>query len=193
LSTCTWCKSRSSQSSAKKSTSRRRSSSKRELIDTGKNEMFAKRTAKRGFKEMEDAGRSLSSDRRRTAKKATTSGFGDQGTGGDQRRSDRTATPKRVRPGSDSIAGLLREGLRCIPPTSNPSSYRCVVALQGVCTSRHPGPFCCRRLIPFRHLVLLRFRRADRPHSSPWKSRAHQSACGIGPRFQAAAISGVAW
>jgi hypothetical protein len=57
----------------------KRSSSKRELIDTGKNKMFAKRTAKGQFKEMDDVGRSLSADRRKTAKKAVKSGFGDQG------------------------------------------------------------------------------------------------------------------
>jgi len=58
---------------------KKRSSSKRELIDTGRNKMYAKRTASGRFKEMDDVGRSLSADRRRTAKKKTKSGFGDQG------------------------------------------------------------------------------------------------------------------
>ena len=58
---------------------KKRSTSKRELIDTGKNKMFAKRTASGRFKEMDDVGRSLTADRRKTAKKTMKSGFGDQG------------------------------------------------------------------------------------------------------------------
>ncbi len=46
----------------------KRSSSKRELIDTGRNKMPAKRDAGGRFKEMDDVGRSLSADQRRTAK-----------------------------------------------------------------------------------------------------------------------------
>ena len=57
----------------------KRSSSKRELIDTGKNKMFAKRDAKRQFKEMDDVGRSMKADRRRTVKTTVKSGHGDQG------------------------------------------------------------------------------------------------------------------
>lgn len=62
----------------------KRSSSKRELIDTGKNKMFAKRRADGTFKEMDDVGRSLSADRRKKAKTTTRSGHGDQG---DRKRS----------------------------------------------------------------------------------------------------------
>jgi hypothetical protein len=62
---------------AKKAT--RRSTSKRELIDTGKNKMYAKRSASGQFKEMDDVGRSLSADRRRKAKTSVVSGQGDQG------------------------------------------------------------------------------------------------------------------
>jgi hypothetical protein len=58
---------------------KKRSTSKRELIDTGKNKMYAKRTAAGQFKEMDDVGRSLSADRRKTAKTTVKSGFGDQG------------------------------------------------------------------------------------------------------------------
>jgi hypothetical protein len=48
---------------AKKTTgARKRSTSKRELIDTGRNKMFAKRTAKGRFKEMDDVGRSLTAE-----------------------------------------------------------------------------------------------------------------------------------
>jgi hypothetical protein len=58
-----------------------RTSGKRELIDTGRNKMFAKRGAKGRFKEMDDVSRSLSADRRRTAKTTVKSGHGDQGDG----------------------------------------------------------------------------------------------------------------
>jgi hypothetical protein len=68
---------------ATRSTARKRSSSKRELIDTGRNKMYGKRRADGTFKEMDDVGRSLSADRRTKARKATTSGRGDQG---DRRR-----------------------------------------------------------------------------------------------------------
>ena len=64
----------------------KRSSSKREVIDTGRNRMFGKRDARGQFKEMDDVGRSLSSDRRRKAKTHAKSGHGDQG---DRRRSNR--------------------------------------------------------------------------------------------------------
>ena len=57
----------------------KRSSSKRELIDTGRNKVFAKRDAKGQFKEMDDVGQSLTADRRRTAKTTVKSGHGDQG------------------------------------------------------------------------------------------------------------------
>ena len=56
----------------------KRSSSKRELIDTGTHQVFAKRGAKGQFKEM-DVGRSLTVDRRRAAKATVKSGHGDQG------------------------------------------------------------------------------------------------------------------
>lgn len=58
---------------------KKRSTGKRELIDTGRNKMFAKRNADGTFKEMDDVGRSLSADRRQTAKRTVGSGRGDQG------------------------------------------------------------------------------------------------------------------
>lgn len=64
---------------SKKGAARKRGSSKRELIDTGRNKMFAKRTASGRFKSMDDVSRSLRADRRTTAKRSTKSGFGDQG------------------------------------------------------------------------------------------------------------------
>ena len=57
----------------------KRSTTKRELIDAGRNKMFAKRDAKGQFKEMDDVGRSLTADRRRSAKTTVKSGHGDQG------------------------------------------------------------------------------------------------------------------
>jgi hypothetical protein len=57
----------------------KRSTTKRELIDTGNNKMFAKRDVQGRFKEMDDAGRSLASDRRRAASTVSKPGHGDQG------------------------------------------------------------------------------------------------------------------
>jgi hypothetical protein len=57
----------------------KRSSSRRELIDTGRNKMYAKRDAQGRFREMDDVSRSLAADRRRRAKTKTKSGHGDQG------------------------------------------------------------------------------------------------------------------
>jgi hypothetical protein len=57
----------------------KRSSSRRELIDTGRNKMYAKRDAQGRFREMDDVSRSLAADKRRRAKTKTKSGHGDQG------------------------------------------------------------------------------------------------------------------
>jgi hypothetical protein len=62
----------------------KRSTTKRESIDTGRNRMFGKRDARGQFKEMDDVGRSLATDRRKKAKTETKRGHGDQG---DRRRS----------------------------------------------------------------------------------------------------------
>jgi hypothetical protein len=70
----------------------KRDASKRELIDTGRNKSYAKRNAKGQFKEMDDVGRSLAADRRRTAKTAVKSGHGDQG---DRKRSVKKAAVKK--------------------------------------------------------------------------------------------------
>ena len=56
-----------------------RSTQQRERISPKGNTRFAKRTKKGRFKEMDDASRSLSQDRRKPAKKKTKSGYGDQG------------------------------------------------------------------------------------------------------------------
>ena len=60
-------------------TARKGGSGKRELIDTGRNKMFGKRGAGGRFSEMDDLGRSLGTDRRRTAKTKVKSGHGDKG------------------------------------------------------------------------------------------------------------------
>jgi hypothetical protein len=57
----------------------KRSSSKRELIDTGRNKMYARRDARGQFKEMDDVSRSLSADRRQHAKTKAKRGQGDRG------------------------------------------------------------------------------------------------------------------
>jgi hypothetical protein len=64
-------------------TKRRRSSSKRELINTGTDKRYVRRSATGQFKESDDVGRSLAADRRRKAKTTTKSGQGDRG---DRRR-----------------------------------------------------------------------------------------------------------
>lgn len=56
-----------------------RGSGKRELVDTGTDKRFVKRTATGRFKESDDVGRSLGSDRRTKAKTKTKSGYGDRG------------------------------------------------------------------------------------------------------------------
>ncbi len=78
--------------SAKKGTAKKHSTSKRELIDTGTDKRYVKRTAKGRFKESDDVGLSLSADRRKTAKTNTESGFGDQG---DRKSSPGRATKKK--------------------------------------------------------------------------------------------------
>jgi hypothetical protein len=62
----------------------RRKAARRELIDTGTNKLFVRRS-RRGtsFKEVEDVGRSLAQDRRRKAKTVAKRGQGDRG---DRRR-----------------------------------------------------------------------------------------------------------
>jgi len=62
------------------------STSKRERLKTPTGTHFAKRTAKGQFKELDEVGRSLSADRRTSAKKTVKSGYGDQG---DRKRSSR--------------------------------------------------------------------------------------------------------
>ena len=80
---------------AKKATVRKspkRGSAKRDLVDTGSNKRYVKRTAKGKFKENDDVSRSLSADSRKTAKKATKAGYGDQG---DRKRASKKGAAKK--------------------------------------------------------------------------------------------------
>ena len=52
---------------------------KRELINTGTDKRFVRRSKSGTFKESDDVGRSLSTDRRRKAKAPAKSGQGDRG------------------------------------------------------------------------------------------------------------------
>jgi len=56
-----------------------RRSSKRELINTGSDKRYVRRDEKGQFKESDDQGRSLSSDRRQHAKTKSERGQGDRG------------------------------------------------------------------------------------------------------------------
>lgn len=57
----------------------KRSTAKRELIDTGRNKTYAKRDGRGRFNEMDDTGRSLTTDRAQPAKRSVKAGYGDQG------------------------------------------------------------------------------------------------------------------
>ena len=69
---------------------------RRELIDTGTDKRYVRRGKAGRFKESDDQGRSLASDRRRKAKRAVKSGQGDKG---DRRKSSgsRKTSKKRSR------------------------------------------------------------------------------------------------
>jgi hypothetical protein len=55
----------------------------RELIDTGSDKRYVRRSKGGQFKESDDVGRSLARDRKQSAKRTTKSGQGDRG---DQKR-----------------------------------------------------------------------------------------------------------
>jgi hypothetical protein len=57
----------------------RQKAAKRELIDTGHDKRFVRRDSEGKFKESDDVGRSLSSDRKRKATKKAKPGQGDKG------------------------------------------------------------------------------------------------------------------
>jgi hypothetical protein len=60
-------------------TATRRKSTKRELIDTGRQKRYVRRDKAGQFKEVDDMGKSLSQDRRRKAKTVVKPGQGDKG------------------------------------------------------------------------------------------------------------------
>ena len=64
---------------AKKRSTKKRSTTKRDTVDTGRAKLYAKRTTRGRFKEIDEVGRSLAADQRKRAKKKTKSGHGDQG------------------------------------------------------------------------------------------------------------------
>ena len=64
---------------------------KRELIDTGTDKRYVRRGKRGRFKESDDVGRSLASDRRRKAKRAAKPGQGDKG----DRRPKRAAARRK--------------------------------------------------------------------------------------------------
>ena len=62
-----------------KKAAKKRPAGKRDLVKGKNATMFAKRTTKGRFKEMDEAGRSLKTDRKKKAKKKAKSGYGDRG------------------------------------------------------------------------------------------------------------------
>jgi hypothetical protein len=58
---------------------KKKKAAKRELIDTGGDKRFVRRDQEGKFKESDDAGRSLSQDRKKKAKRKVKSGQGDKG------------------------------------------------------------------------------------------------------------------
>jgi hypothetical protein len=68
------------RSSAKKTrSSSKRGSQKRDTVKSRTATLYAKRTSRGRFEEMDEKGRSLAVDRRRRAKTRTKSGYGDRG------------------------------------------------------------------------------------------------------------------
>jgi hypothetical protein len=57
----------------------KKKTAKRELIDTGRDKRYMRRDSQGQFKESDDVSRSLSSDRKKSAKRAAKSGHGDKG------------------------------------------------------------------------------------------------------------------
>jgi hypothetical protein len=66
------------------SSPRKKTATKRELIDTGTDKRYVRRKADGTFHESDDVGRSLSQDRRKSAKSTSKPGQGDKG---DRKRS----------------------------------------------------------------------------------------------------------
>ena len=60
-------------------TAKRKTAAKRELIDTGSDKRYVRRSSKGQFKESDDVGKSLTQDRKRKAKTRAKPGQGDKG------------------------------------------------------------------------------------------------------------------
>ena len=71
---------------------KRTSAAKRELIDTGSDKRYVRRSGTGTFKESDDVGRSLQRDRPVKAKTAAKKGQGDRG---DRKAARKSATKKR--------------------------------------------------------------------------------------------------
>lgn len=69
------------EKAAAKKTAGRKKPAKRELVDTGADKRFVRRSAGGKFKESDNVGRSLTADRRKKAKTKVKSGQGDKGDG----------------------------------------------------------------------------------------------------------------
>jgi hypothetical protein len=63
----------------KRTRAKKRPAGKRDSVKSRTATLFAKRTRRGRFKEMDEHGRALKSDRRRKAKRKTKSGYGDRG------------------------------------------------------------------------------------------------------------------
>ena len=64
---------------AKKTATKRKAAAKRALIDTGSDKRYVRRGAAGKFKESDDVGKSLPTDRRRKTKTKVKRGQGDKG------------------------------------------------------------------------------------------------------------------
>ena len=64
---------------ATKKAAAKKGSGKRELIETGTDKRYVRRNSEGQFSESDDVGRSLSQDRKRTAKTEAKPGYGDKG------------------------------------------------------------------------------------------------------------------
>ena len=71
---------RAGKTRTKRATSRKkRPAGKRDTVKTRRTTTYAKRTSRGRFKEMDEQGRALKSDRRTKSKTKTRSGYGDRG------------------------------------------------------------------------------------------------------------------
>ncbi len=70
---------RTTAKAGKSSPSKKRGTGRRELIDTGTDKRYVRRSGQGQFTESDDVGRSLATDRRRKAKTTAKAGQGDRG------------------------------------------------------------------------------------------------------------------